>query len=68
MKAFLNVDGNKLPTWGIVNFLLNVRTHMKAGVRKGVAIHLGSDILGTNPRIGRDIWEHRHIWLKQGRR
>ena len=63
-KKFLNVDGNELSTYRIVEFLLNVRSYLKAGVRKKVAIKLSNNLLGTHLRIARDIWEARYHWLR----
>jgi len=64
MKTFLNAKGYKLTTYKIVEFLLNVQSYLKVGVRKRVAIELSNNVLGTHLKIARDIWENRYQWLK----
>lgn len=65
-KKFLTQDGNKIPSWRIVAFLLSVRDYLKAGVRKGTAIKISSDYhLGnTSPLMAKSVWKNRYQWLK----
>ncbi len=63
-KIFVKSNGVKLHTARIVDFLLDVRQNLKAGVRKSVAIEIASERIDTFPIVGRQIWENRYKWLK----